>query len=181
MAIGLRSGHLTKDGRDQPCAKFSNGSGPRILSVHGGIQVNFCKNPYCENYGTPDVQSTEPGAPRDRYVVADTPACVWPATTQPSGRIARTPSHAPTARSTAPWRPATRTQSPDPMSRSSRNFDEPRSATDRHAGPRRIHPLRPLLPIAGSKQRGNNPTVPRSGIRYARRGPGAGRLRQARG
>jgi transposase-like protein len=37
--------------------------------VHGGIQVNFCKNPVCENYGIPAAQFTGRGAQRDRYVV----------------------------------------------------------------------------------------------------------------
>jgi len=51
---------------------------------------------------------------------------------------------------------------------------------DRHAGPCRIHALRSLLPLARSEQgRGENPAVPRSGLRYARCSPG--RLRQARG
>lgn len=42
---------------------------PRILLEHGGIQVNFCKNPHCENYGTPAAQTTGRGAQRDRYAV----------------------------------------------------------------------------------------------------------------
>ncbi len=42
---------------------------PRIPPEHGGIQVNFCKNPRCENYGTPAAQKTGRGAQRDRYTV----------------------------------------------------------------------------------------------------------------
>jgi hypothetical protein len=42
---------------------------PRIPPEHGGIQVNFCKNPHCENYGTPGAQTTGRGAQRDRYTV----------------------------------------------------------------------------------------------------------------
>lgn len=42
---------------------------PRIPPEHGGIQVNFCKNPHCENYGIPAAQSTGRGAQRDRYTV----------------------------------------------------------------------------------------------------------------
>ena len=42
---------------------------PRIPPEHGGIQVNFCKNPLCENYGTPAAQKTGRGAQRDRYTV----------------------------------------------------------------------------------------------------------------
>jgi transposase-like protein len=42
---------------------------PRIPLEHGGIQVNFCKNPHCENYGTPAAQTTGRGAQRDRYAV----------------------------------------------------------------------------------------------------------------
>ena len=42
---------------------------PRIPPKHGGIQVNFCKNPHCENYGIPAAQTTGCGAQRDRYTV----------------------------------------------------------------------------------------------------------------
>lgn len=42
---------------------------PRIPAEHGGIQVNFCKNPDCENYGIPAAQATGRGAQRDRYAV----------------------------------------------------------------------------------------------------------------
>lgn len=37
--------------------------------MHSGIQVNFCKNPECENYGIPAAQTTGRGAQRDRYAV----------------------------------------------------------------------------------------------------------------
>ena len=43
---------------------------PRIPPEHGGIQVNFCKNPHCENYGTPAARTTGRGSQRDRYAVA---------------------------------------------------------------------------------------------------------------
>lgn len=49
--------------------KSSEGSAPRIPTEHGGIQVNFCKNPDCENYGIPAAQTTGRGAQRDRYAV----------------------------------------------------------------------------------------------------------------
>jgi transposase-like protein len=49
--------------------KYSEGSMPRIPLEHGGIQVNFCKNPRCENYGTPGAQTTGRGTQRDHYAV----------------------------------------------------------------------------------------------------------------
>jgi len=49
--------------------KSSGGSKPRIPPEHGGIQVNFCKNPDCENYAIPAAQTTGRGAQRDRYTV----------------------------------------------------------------------------------------------------------------
>ncbi len=49
--------------------KSSGGSRRRIPPEHGGIQVNFCKNPDCENYGVPAAQTTGRGAQRDRYAV----------------------------------------------------------------------------------------------------------------
>ena len=49
--------------------KSSGGSTPRIPPACGGIQVNFCKNPHCENYGIPAAQTTGRGAQRDRYAV----------------------------------------------------------------------------------------------------------------
>ena len=49
--------------------KYSEGSMPRIPLEHGGIQVNFCKNPRCENYGTPGAQITGRGTQRDHYAV----------------------------------------------------------------------------------------------------------------
>jgi len=49
--------------------KSSGDSKPRIPPEHGGIQVNFCKNPDCENYGIPAAQTTGRGARRDRYAV----------------------------------------------------------------------------------------------------------------
>lgn len=49
--------------------KSSGGSKPRIPLEHGGIQVNFCKNPNCENYAIPAAQTTGRGAQRDRYAV----------------------------------------------------------------------------------------------------------------
>jgi hypothetical protein len=42
--------------------KSSGGSKPRIPLEHGGIQVNFCKNPNCENYAIPAAQTTGRGA-----------------------------------------------------------------------------------------------------------------------
>ena len=42
---------------------------PRIPPEHGGIQVNFCKNPHCDNYGTPAAQIPRRGVQRDRYAV----------------------------------------------------------------------------------------------------------------
>ena len=42
---------------------------PRIPPAHGGIQINFCKNPRCENYGTAAAQITGRGAKRDHYAV----------------------------------------------------------------------------------------------------------------
>jgi transposase-like protein len=41
----------------------------RIPLEHDGIQVNFCKNPRCEHYGTPAAQTTGRGSQRDRYTV----------------------------------------------------------------------------------------------------------------
>jgi len=49
--------------------KSSGGSRPRIPPEHGGIQVNFCKNPLCEHFGTPAAQTTGRGERRDRYRV----------------------------------------------------------------------------------------------------------------
>jgi transposase-like protein len=49
--------------------KSSGDSKPRIPLEHGGIQVNFCKNPECENYGIPAGPATGRGAQRDRYAV----------------------------------------------------------------------------------------------------------------
>jgi transposase-like protein len=49
--------------------KSSGGSTPRIPPEHSGIQVNFCKNPECENYGIAADQCTGRGAQRDRYAV----------------------------------------------------------------------------------------------------------------
>jgi len=49
--------------------KSSGDSKPRIPLEHGGIQVNFCKNPGCENYGIPAAPTTGRGAQRDRYAV----------------------------------------------------------------------------------------------------------------
>ena len=49
--------------------KSSGRSMPRIPPEHGGIQVNFCKNPDCKNYGTPAAQITGRGTRRDRYTV----------------------------------------------------------------------------------------------------------------
>lgn len=49
--------------------KSSGGSRHRIPPACGGIQVNFCKNPDCENYGIPAAQTTGRGAQRDRYAV----------------------------------------------------------------------------------------------------------------
>lgn len=47
----------------------SAGFRPRIPPACEGIQVNFCKNPGCENYGIPAAQTTGRGAQRDRYAV----------------------------------------------------------------------------------------------------------------
>jgi transposase-like protein len=41
----------------------------RIPLASCGIQVNFCKNPRCPNYGVPATQTTGRGSQRDRYVV----------------------------------------------------------------------------------------------------------------
>jgi transposase-like protein len=41
----------------------------RIPLASCGIQVNFCKNPRCPNYGVPAAQTTGRGSQRDRYVV----------------------------------------------------------------------------------------------------------------
>ena len=49
--------------------KSSGGSTTRIPAACGGIQVNFCKNPACENYGIPAAQTTGRGTQRDRYAV----------------------------------------------------------------------------------------------------------------
>ena len=49
--------------------KSSGGSRHRIPPACDGIQVNFCKNPACENYGVPAAQTTGRGAQRDRYAV----------------------------------------------------------------------------------------------------------------
>lgn len=50
-------------------------TGERIPKSFEGIQVNFCKNPLCMNYGTPASQETQPRGPnaadrgRDTYTV----------------------------------------------------------------------------------------------------------------
>ena len=49
--------------------KSSEDLKPRIPLEYDGIQVNFCKNPECENYGIPAAQTTGRGAQRDRYAV----------------------------------------------------------------------------------------------------------------
>jgi transposase-like protein len=49
--------------------KSSEDSKPRIPPEHSGIQVNFCKNPECENYGIPAARRTGRGTQRDRYAV----------------------------------------------------------------------------------------------------------------
>jgi transposase-like protein len=51
--------------------KSSSGSRPRIPLASGGIQVNFCKNPGCPNFGVVAAASTGKGASRkkDGYAV----------------------------------------------------------------------------------------------------------------
>lgn len=55
-------------------------TGPRIPDAVDGLQVNFCKNPTCLNFGIPASQEKQPRGPgnqnaeRDRYIVkSDTP------------------------------------------------------------------------------------------------------------
>jgi len=51
--------------------KSSSGSRPRIPLASGGIQVNFCKNPGCPNFGVPAAPTTSKGAGggKDGYAV----------------------------------------------------------------------------------------------------------------
>lgn len=58
-------------------------TGPRIPHAVDGLQVNFCKNPTCFNFGVPASQEKQPRGPgsqnanRDQYIVkSDTPTRV---------------------------------------------------------------------------------------------------------
>lgn len=53
--------------------KSCHRSGPRIPLAVDGIQMNFCKNPACENFGVPASTQKQPRGPgaskgnRDKY------------------------------------------------------------------------------------------------------------------
>jgi hypothetical protein len=54
---------------------FSQANKPRVPDAVDGIQINFCKNPICSNYGVPASVKKQPRGPgaslrgRDNYKV----------------------------------------------------------------------------------------------------------------